>query len=208
MTLVEVIPASAMARTKPKSASLTSPSSEISTFSGLMSRCTSPARWATPIRRAPGAAPPPPRAVASGRVPEAVPQGSALDEFHHQEWAGGIVPLVVDGDQSGVPQPGDGLSLALESGEELLIAGVARIHHFQRDWAVEPSIEAAVHRGHAAGGNRGLDAVPAVEQHADEGVRRHRSILGRSRCPPGGPVRRRWRRVPPSVPTLRVLRSP
>ncbi|SKV02311.1 Uncharacterised protein [Mycobacteroides abscessus subsp. abscessus] len=38
ITLVDVMPASATARTSPKSASLTSPSSEISTFSGLTSR--------------------------------------------------------------------------------------------------------------------------------------------------------------------------
>ncbi len=36
------------ARTRPKSATFTRPSSPISTFSGFMSRCTSPARWAAP----------------------------------------------------------------------------------------------------------------------------------------------------------------
>lgn len=46
ITLVEVIPAAATARTNPKSAIFTSPSSEINTFSGLTSRCTRPARCA------------------------------------------------------------------------------------------------------------------------------------------------------------------
>ncbi|CAM5418213.1 hypothetical protein SFUMM280S_09826 [Streptomyces fumanus] len=36
------------ARTSPKSATLTRPSSPISTFSGFMSRCTNPARCAAP----------------------------------------------------------------------------------------------------------------------------------------------------------------
>ncbi len=36
------------ALTSPKSATLTRPSSPIRTFSGFMSRCTNPARWAAP----------------------------------------------------------------------------------------------------------------------------------------------------------------
>ena len=172
MTLVEVILASATARTRPKSAILTSPSSEISTFSGLMSRCTSPARCAT-------ASPLEHRAQHRGdgvrrhraALAQQFAQRAALDEFHHQKRVLAVDALVVDGDQAGILEPGDRARLALEPGEELLVARVARIHDLQRHGSVQPKVEPAVHRRHAAGGDHGVDAVPTVQNGPDERVR-------------------------------------
>ena len=120
ITLVEVILASAMARTSPKSAILTSPSSEISTFSGFTSRCTSPAWWATA------------RPLSTGRehrgdgvrrhrpaLDEQFAQGAALDEFHHKERVRSVDALVVYGDQARILQLRDCAGLALEPRQEL-----------------------------------------------------------------------------------------
>ena len=139
MTLVEVILASAIARTNPKSAILTSPSSEISTFSGLTSRCTSPSRWATARPPSTG------RSTAADRVRRHRPaldqqftQSAALDEFHHQERMLAVDALVVHGDQAGILQPCDSAGLALKPGEELVVAGVAGVHDLQRHRAIQP----------------------------------------------------------------------
>ena len=98
-------------------------------------------------------------------------QRAALDEFHHQEGMLAVDALVVDGDQAGILQPRDGARLALEPGQELVVAGVARIHHLQCHRPVQPDVEPAVHRGHAAGGDHGVDAVSPVQHGADERVR-------------------------------------
>src|SRR6267378_1380600 len=121
MTVAEVIPAAATARTKPKSAIFTSPSSEIKTFSGLTSRCTSPARCAA-------------------------------------------------ADQPGILQPGDRAGLELEAGQELVVVGVARVHHLKRDRAVEPGIQAAVNRRRTAAGDFCLDEVAPFQQGAVQRV--------------------------------------
>ena len=81
-----------------------------------------------------------------------------------------VEALVVHGHQSRIGEPGHRSGLALESGEELLIAGVAHVHHLQRDRAVEADVQAAVHGRHAAGGDHGVDAVAAIQYGADERV--------------------------------------
>ena len=171
MTLVEVILASATARTSPKSAILTSPSSEINTFSGLMSRCTRPVavghRQPAEHRRQ----------YRGDRVRRHRPalaqqltQRAALDEFHHQERMLAVDALVVHGDQAGILQPRDGARLALKPGEELSVAGVARIHDLQRHRPVQPEVQPAVHSRHPAGGDQGVDAVAPVQHRPDERV--------------------------------------
>ena len=93
--------------------------------------------------------------------------------------------LVVDRHQAGILQPGYRAGLALETGEKLAVAGVAGIHHLQRDRSVQTYVVAAVHRGHPAAGDDGVYAVAAIEHTADEGAdevfRRHRAILSRYR---------------------------
>ena len=172
MTLVEVILASAIARTNPKSAIFTSPSSEISTFSGLTSRCTSPCACATARPPSTG---PQHRGHRVRRhraaLDQQFAQGAALDELHHQERVLAVDALVVDGDQAGILQPRDGAGLALEPGQELLVAGIAGVHDLQRHRPIQPDVQAAVHRRHAAGGDQGVDAVPPVQHSPDKWVR-------------------------------------
>ena len=106
-------------------------------------------------------------------------QGSALDEFHDQERVCGIISLVVDGHQAGMFQARDCPGLAMEAVEELLVAGVAGVHHLQGNRPVEANVESPIDRRHPAGGNPGLNAVSAVEQRTDERIRPHRMILSR-----------------------------
>ena len=91
------------------------------------------------------------------------PQCAALDEFHHQKRVSGIISLVVDGNQPGVLQARYRTRLTMESREELLVAGVAGIHHLQGDRPVESNVEPSVDRRHSTGGDPGLDAIAAVE---------------------------------------------
>ena len=96
----------------------------------------------------------------------------------------GIEALVVDRDQPRILQPRHASGLELETGQELLIAGVAGIHHLQRDRAVQPGVEAAIDRRHAAGGDLGRNAIAPVEQCALEVVARrcsHALIVGGGR---------------------------
>ena len=68
------------------------------------------------------------------------PQRAAVDQFHHQERVAYIGALVIDGDETGILEPGDGAGLTRKAGQELLIAGVAGIHHLQGHGTVEPQI--------------------------------------------------------------------
>ncbi len=52
-----------------------------------------------------------------------------------------------------------------------MVLGVARVHHLERHGPVQSDVEPAVHRGHAAGGDHGVDAVPTVQHRTDERVR-------------------------------------
>ncbi len=97
-------------------------------------------------------------------------QRAALDELHHQEWVPGVQALVVNSDEPGIFEPGHGAGLQLEAGQELLVAGVAGIHHLQGDWPIQTRVEAAVHRRGAAGGDLGRNSVAPVQQSALEEV--------------------------------------
>jgi hypothetical protein len=74
-----------------------------------------------------------------------------------------IQALVVDRDEPGILEPGHAAGLELKAGQELLIAGVAGVHHLEGDRAVQPGVEAAVDRRGATGGNLGRDAVTPVQ---------------------------------------------
>ena len=75
----------------------------------------------------------------------------------------GVVALVVDGNQPRVLQARYRTGLTVESREELLVAGVAGIHHLQGDRPVESNVKSSVDRRHSTGGDPGLDAIAAVE---------------------------------------------
>ena len=82
-----------------------------------------------------------------------------------------VESLVVNRNQPRAFQAGGGAGLALEAGQELLIAGVPRIHDLECHQAVEPGVQAAVHRGHAAAGDGCVHAVAPVQHRTDQWVR-------------------------------------
>ena len=77
---------------------------------------------------------------------------------------------VFHGDQAGIRQPGRGAGLQLEPGQELLIAGVAGVHHLDRHRPVQPGVQAAVDGGHPADGDGRLQQVAPVEQDPLQGA--------------------------------------
>ena len=95
------------ARARPKSATLTRPSSESRTFSGLTSRWMSPAWWAAPSAASTGSMHLErlPRAEVAA-VADQVAQRPAADELHGEEDVPLVGALVVDGDHVGVGEPG------------------------------------------------------------------------------------------------------
>ncbi|KZM36087.1 hypothetical protein OJAG_12910 [Oerskovia enterophila] len=100
----------------------------------------------------------------------------------HGQVAGlAVDPLVVDGDHARVGQARRGPRLAPEARDELRAVralGQVRVHDFERDLAVESSVQRQVHRGHAATGDLGHDLVPPVDQAADERISRHSCHVG------------------------------
>ena len=105
---------------------------------------------------------------------EQLTQRAALDQLHDQVGEARAViteALVVDRDEPGILEPGHGARLALEPRQELGVARVPGIHHLEGHRAVQPKIQAAVHRGHPAGGDQGVHAVALVHDEADERVR-------------------------------------
>ena len=155
------------ARTRPKSAIFTAPCAEISTFSGLTSRCTRPAACAAPEgaeqrlqdrhRH---------RDRQRALLPEQVAQRAAVDQFHHEEHQVAVAALVVDGDDAGVAQRRGEPCLPLEAAQERRVGDVLRAHHLDRDRALQSQVDAAVHGGHPAAGDQPAEPVPAVEHGA------------------------------------------
>ena len=139
---------------------------EISTFSGLTSRCTSPAACAAPSAASSGSR----IAIVTGTdsepaFPEQVTQRAAVDQFHHQEHQVAVPALVVDRDDAGVAQRRGQPRLPFEPAEERRVGDVLRAHHLDRDRSVQPQVDAAVDHGHPA---RAISAhpVPTLEHGA------------------------------------------
>src|SRR6478609_9678394 len=130
---------------RPKSATLTRPSSAIRTFSGLTSRWIRPARWACA------------RAERTGST-RARARDGAMGE---------------DGDHVGVVEPRGRAGLTHEPGRELLVVAEPRVHHLDGAGAVEPEVGGLVHAGHPAAGDARADAVAAVHDRPHDGVGQH-----------------------------------
>ncbi len=111
----------------PKSATLTRPSSAISTFSGFTSRCTMPARWAAASAESTGSSTANARPGAIGAsLAMRVAQRVAGDQLHHQEHGAVVVALVEHRDDVRVGEPGRRPGLAHEAlGEVAIIVAVA-----------------------------------------------------------------------------------
>ena len=117
----------------PKSATLTRPSSAISTFSGLTSRWIRPAavrvRERGEHRLDEGQRP---RRRHRALLADHVAQGVPGDVLHHQEDGAVVVALVEDRDHVGVVEPGGRARLAHEPGRELLVVAQPGVHHLDR----------------------------------------------------------------------------
>ena len=158
-------------------------------FSGLTSRCTSPARCAADKRAQHrlhdrdgfcGGEPP---ALAHPLADE-IAQRASLHQLHHEEdvvaaWRG-VVALVVHGDGVDVREPGRSAGLAGEPIGEGRVGRQRRGHDLHGDTPIEPLVDGRVHRGHPAAGNAVENPVATLEQAADQrvsGRRLHVAIL-------------------------------
>ena len=108
-----------MARAMPKSATFTWPVGVMMTLPGLMSRCTTPLRWAKPSAPATsagdlGGALRVQRALAADDLREAAP----VDVLHDDEVGARLLAPVVDADDVGVVEVGRRLGLAAEPLDE------------------------------------------------------------------------------------------
>ena len=168
---VAVLPVALTARARPKSATFTVPLSDISTFSGLMSRCTMPASWAAESADRIGASRSSARAGESGAcVADHVPQRATGNVLHRQEQGPVVVTLVEDGHHVRVREAGGGPGLGHEPAGELGVVAEPVVHHLERDGPVQPHVESLVDSGHAALGDARADAVPSVEHPPDKAV--------------------------------------
>ena len=163
---------------RPKSATLTRPpddSSAIRTFSGLMSRWTTPARWAAASAETTGSS----SASGLGRRhrglgADHVAQGVTGDQLHHQVEGAAldvrVLALVEDVDDVRVREPGGGAGLALEPVGERGVVAEAAVHGLDRAHAVETDVDGLVDGGHATACDAATDPVAPVEEVPGQGV--------------------------------------
>ena len=166
-----VCPVPTTARASPKSATLTTPSMPMSTFSGLMSRCTMPARWAAVSPASTGSSTA--NASADGQPAagvQQVAQRAAADQLHDQEDQALVGALVADRDDVGVAEHRRGAGLAGEPVDERGVVDQVVGHDLDRDRAVQPQVGGRVDRRHAAAREPLLEAVAPLEDQADHGV--------------------------------------
>ena len=63
---------------------------------------------------------------------------------------------------------GRGPRLPLEAVDEGAVVRETLVHHLDRDPAIKPGVQPAVHRGHATAGERRVDPVPLLQQRTDQ----------------------------------------
>ena len=160
-----------IALASPKSATLTWPRWLISTFSGLMSRCTRPASCAQTKALSTGSMSlQRPQRRHRCLVVDDVAQGVALDVLHHDVRAAGVGALVEHRHHVRVGQPGGRPRLPVELAGELGVVAQPDVHHLERDGPGQPGVDGGVDGGHAAAGQPGRDVVATVDQVTHEGV--------------------------------------
>jgi hypothetical protein len=126
----------------------------------------------------------------SWRVAEPGAEGLAVDELHGEEHAMVDGADVVDRDDVGVGEPGEGLGLAEHAGLTAGVAG-ARQHDLEGDAAIELGVVGGVDHAHAAGAERIEQDVAAEHGALGEGGLRGSSPRAARR--PAGDGRRRLR---------------
>ena len=111
--------------------------------------------------------------VHRGLLVQDLAQGLALHQLHddvgqRDRRAPGLEGLVlagvVDRDDGGVVEPGRGLGLAAEPGQECGVAGQVRAQHLDGDGAPEAGVLAGVDLGHATPADEAADLVATAEQ--------------------------------------------
>ena len=138
----------------PKSISFRTPSSRSMTFSGLRSRCTTPAWWAW--ASATGDLVDRTAAASSGGQQRSrstkARRVSPADELRHQEgFRHGGVRDVEDFDNVGVVQAGHRAGLALQpTARVALLQKQVRVEHLHRHFALQRGVEPPVDDAHAA----------------------------------------------------------
>jgi hypothetical protein len=100
-------------------------------------------------------------------------QGLAFQQIHGGIGGAAIGPEVVDGEDVGVREGGDGLGLALEPPQGFGVGGDALGEDLERHDPVELAVSGAVHLAHAARAERGEDLVGT---EAGSGCQRHPCI--------------------------------
>lgn len=113
-------------------------------------------------------------------LPQHVTQGAAGDVLHGQIDVRPVRALVEDLHHVGVREPGHRLGLPDEPLDERAVGGQRRVHHLEREHAVEAGVQGPVDRGHPADRDACVDAVAAVEHLPDKRVLKGRIHAGES----------------------------
>ena len=170
-------------------------------LAGLMSRWTSPARWAASRASATWAASP---AACHGSIGAGSSRRSRRvrpgHQLHHDRLGAVLGAGVVDRDDARVGEPGGGDRLLPEPGDEAAVGGQVRVEQLHRHLAAQDLVGAPPHLGHAARGEQLLEPVAAGQQPArlrDARGRRRRAVRrgsGGRHGPPRLTPRPRWLR--------------
>ena len=107
-------------------------------------------------------------------VRQALSQRVAFDELGDDE--GHVVEHaeVVDHQDGGMVERGDGARLGVEPPQAIRVVGDRQRRQLQRDGTLEPGVVCPVHLAHAAGADARVDAI-AADRAADKG--RHRVCM-------------------------------
>ena len=129
-------------------------------FSGLRSRWTTPAAWAAARPSATCAAMSISLRTGDGFAVKQGTQRLALEEFADNVLLAGLDAEVVDRDDVGMIERGDGAGFAFEAAAKISGSTVFA-QDFDGDIAVEAGVAGAIDFAHAADAERGLDLVGA-----------------------------------------------
>lgn len=160
------------ARARPKSATLTTPSSRIKTFR-LDVAVDDPLWWASlsasssassMSRAARGGSPPSSstrwRSVRPAHIPSPARPGRGPRPGHRRR-------------RCGMGEASCRAGFAPEAGHETLVVRKMRTHHLQGDIAVEARVDGAIDTRHTAGGDQLEHELSAVDDLADQRIRAH-----------------------------------
>ena len=117
-------------------------------------------------------------------VLELAAQSHRRQVLHHKIDRVAVAGLVMDGHEIRVGQPSGVDGLASEPFDEGVVADEVVMHDLDRDLTVKAQIRAAVDHRHSTARDLRVDAVPVIENGADERIRTgtHSASCIRCRC--------------------------